>query len=54
MGAAKISTFISDIPVDVRVEFSAVQNEAISQKTMLWKVHECSTEEVVSGIVLEV
>jgi len=54
MGAAKITTFVSDLPVDVRVEFDALQNEAQSEKNMIWKQLECTTEEVVKGTVLEV
>mmetsp|Transcript_70899 Transcript_70899/g.152771 ORF Transcript_70899/g.152771 Transcript_70899/m.152771 type:complete len:163 (+) Transcript_70899:783-1271(+) len=54
MGAAKITTFITALPVDVRVEFEARQDEAQSEKSMIWKALEASSDESFNGTVVEV
>lgn len=53
-GAAKIAAFISDIPVDARVEFEAMQNDAQSEKLMIWKALENCSDEIIRGTVIEV
>lgn len=54
MGAAKLSGFRADIPADVKEELQALQNEAQSDKAMVWKPLEGSIDEVILGRVLEV
>lgn len=54
VGAAKISTFISDLPVDVRVEFEQRQDDAQSERTMIWKSLDNTIDESLTGTVLEV
>jgi len=54
MGAAKLCSFVSDLPNDITEELQALQNEAQSEKAMIWKPLEGSIDEIISGKVLEV
>jgi len=54
MGAAKISSFTCDLPIDIKEELQGMQNEAQSEKIMIWKPLEGSIDECIYGKVLEV
>lgn len=54
MGAAKLTTFSNTLPIDVRIEFEQRQNDAQSEKVMIWKSLEASSDEVLTGTVMEI
>lgn len=54
MGAAKINSFTCDLPIDIKEELQGMQNEAQSEKIMIWKPLEGSIDECIHGKVLEV
>lgn len=54
MGAAKLCGFVSDIPLEIKEELQALQNEAQSDKALIWKPLEGSIDEIIAGKVLDV
>lgn len=53
-GAVKLTTFVCDIPRDVKCEFEALEIDAQTEKCLLWKSLECIADENFQGVVLEV